>query len=392
MKPCITGARRNFPPVPRRLRILFILAVFLAAVLISSAPAEIPGISGLPVVRTEVSSVSPDGSLVLSISGSGLLSRGYEYGDLLTAALLGRELTVPVAADPGPVAAGNPFCLVPADPAGRDEVLLAVHPGRLADTLRISDTSLPVPVTISLREKGGFPRARREQRLVRSNQRSDYPHLTDEQYANFRNIATTGMGEKTLYRSSSPLNPRLSRNREADEALHSAGIRTILNLADTEEGMRTYAGYSASFYSRCSVIALDMGTDYTKRTFRSKLKKGLTYLSKHEGPYLIHCTEGKDRCGFVSALLECLMGASADEVASDYMVSYYNYYGVVYGTGQYDSIARSHIEKSLASAFGVADIRRVNLPECAENYLQSIGLSRRTIAALKRNLSRSWAD
>ena len=35
-------------------------------------------------------------------------------------------------------------------------------------------------------------------------------------------------------------------------------------------------------------------------------------MASHEGPYLIHCTEGKDRTGFVSALLECLIGAGAE--------------------------------------------------------------------------------
>ena len=41
------------------------------------------------------------------------------------------------------------------------------------------------------------------------NNREDYPELTDEQFANFRNIATTGMGAGILYRSSSPINPEL---------------------------------------------------------------------------------------------------------------------------------------------------------------------------------------
>ena len=83
------------------------------------------------------------------------------------------------------------------------------------------------------------------------------------------------------------------------------------------------------------------------------------------------------------------MGASLDEVVSDYMVTYFNYYGVEPGTEQYNAIAHGNIERNLAIAFGIADIHGVDLAECAENYLLSIGLSHETIAALKTNLSAS---
>jgi hypothetical protein len=52
--------------------------------------------------------------------------------------------------------------------------------------------------------------------------------------------------------------------------------------------------------------------DYLGIAVKSKLASGMEFLASHEGPYLIHCTEGKDRAGFVSALLECLIGAGAE--------------------------------------------------------------------------------
>jgi len=51
------------------------------------------------------------------------------------------------------------------------------------------------------------------------------------------------------------------------------------------------------------------------------------FIIANDGPYLIHCTEGKDRAGFVSAVLEALMGADLQEIVADYMKSYENYYG-----------------------------------------------------------------
>lgn len=49
-----------------------------------------------------------------------------------------------------------------------------------------------------------------------------------------------------------------------------------------------------------------MGVDFAAEEFNAKLKTGLVYLIDNEGPYLIHCNEGKDRAGFVAALLEAL--------------------------------------------------------------------------------------
>ena len=109
-------------------------------------------------------------------------------------------------------------------------------------------------------------------------------------------------------------------------------------------------------------------------------------MAAHEAPYLVHCTEGKDRAGFVNAVLECLMGATADEVVADYMVTYYNYYAVKPDGDRYQVIADSNIKKSLATAFGIADIADADLAACAEQYLLGIGVSAEDIAKVRENL------
>ena len=100
----------------------------------------------------------------------------------------------------------------------------------------------------------------------------------------------------------------------------------------------------------------------------------------------MHCTEGKDRAGYVSALLECFMGATYDEVVEDYMKTYVNYYGVEKGTEKYDAIANSNIIKSLKKAFGVDDLSKANLVACATAYMKEIGLTDAEIAKLHENL------
>ncbi len=82
----------------------------------------------------------------------------------------------------------------------------------------------------------------------------------------------------------------------------------------------------------------------------------------------------------------CLMGATADEVVADYMITYHNYYGVESGTEQYEIIARSNIMKSLATSFGLETIEGADLQACAEKYLLSIGLTQEEISAVQTAL------
>jgi hypothetical protein len=222
--------------------------------------------------------------------------------------------------------------------------------------------------------------------LTRTNNREDYAHLTDEEFANFRVIDTTGMGEDVLYRSSSPINPEIGRNEYADAAIKNAGVTVIMNLADSAEEAAKYEGFADTYYAGQKVIYLSLGVDFAADDFKAGLAKGLKFFAENEGTYLVHCTEGKDRAGFVSALLECLMGAGYEEVVEDYMVTYYNYYGVEEGTEKYDAIANSNIIKSLQKAFGVEDLSKADLAAEAKEYILSLGLTEEEVTNLMVNL------
>ena len=45
--------------------------------------------------------------------------------------------------------------------------------------------------------------------------------------------------------------------------------------------------------------------DFLSETTLNGLPEGMRFIINNDGPYLIHCNEGKDRAGFVSALIEC---------------------------------------------------------------------------------------
>ncbi|MBR1927458.1 MAG: tyrosine-protein phosphatase [Bacteroidales bacterium] len=220
----------------------------------------------------------------------------------------------------------------------------------------------------------------------RSNNRADYPHLTDKEFANFRAVVTTGIGKGKLYRSSSPINPWGNRNIIADNAARAAGIRTFVNLADTEKRLVGYKGFQDSYYSIQSILRLNLNWKYQSEKFKTKLAKGISLMAHSQPPFLIHCDAGKDRAGFVCAILECLMGASVEEVTADYLVSFYNYFGTKPGTKDYNFIANNEIRASLALAFGVKNINGINLSAAAERYLLRIGVPNNDIAALRRKL------
>ncbi|MBO4885396.1 MAG: tyrosine-protein phosphatase [Clostridia bacterium] len=386
-------------------RFLAILMICLVALPLCPSLAEQ---AEIPAFETDIADIQKYGNLVLNITGSSVLELGYGYGDVVSVTILGETLDMPVGSSYSDVDTGSMIFRVVTDESG-DAVILAINMGDLATTLGLAAKSkidedpgfrwdyaegveTPVAVTVAMKEKGGYADEYLIHQLVRTNERADYASLTDEQYANFRAVTTTGMGEGALYRSSSPVNPEINRNKEADEALNGAGVETVMNLADNEETMKGYEDYATSYYAQRQVIPLNLGVDFSAADFQSGLADGMRFFASHEGPYLVHCNEGKDRAGFVSAILECLMGASADEIVADYMVTYFNYYGVEEDSEQYEAIVRSNIAKTLAAAFGVESIWDADLAAKAQDYLAAIGVSDGDIAALKANLGKSYVE
>ena len=194
------------------------------------------------------------------------------------------------------------------------------------------------------------------------------------------------MGKNLLYRGSSPIDPQLGRSTYADAALKKAGVTVIMNLANSEADAKAFEGFADTYYAGQKVIYLNLGVDFSAPEFQAGLADGLRFFAENKGVYYVHCTEGKDRAGFVNALLECLMGATFSEVVEDYMTTYYNYYGVERGSEKYTAIAESNIIKTLQAAFGVADLTTADLQQGAKDYMKAIGLTDGEIAALMANL------
>ena len=325
---------------------------------------------------------------------------GFNWADIVTVNINGQALELPVVPTYSYVDAGSPAIIVGQTETGAPTgyVSFAINMGNFTDAYGIATketdadgnwwwtakdgVTFPLEITFELKDAGGYRAEYIMHELVRTNERADYADLTDEQFANFRAIATTGMGENKLYRSSSPINPELARNGYADAAIEAAGVKTIVNLADNQEDANAYEGFADTYYAGQNATYLCLGVDFKAADFGEGLANGLRFVIANEGPYLIHCTEGKDRAGFVSAILECLMGASYQEVVADYMTTYANYYGIEEGTEKYNAVAESNIIASLKTAFATDDLPKANLAECARNYLLGIGMTDAEIDSL----------
>ena len=197
-------------------------------------------------------------------------------------------------------------------------------------------------VTMTLSEKGGYQQTYDLMKSVYPVERRS--NETAEQYANFRMVTTTGVAPGVLYRSSNPLNcvNNPSRYAVVDSLARQIGIKTEIDLADTPEKVEKYMateGYASTYcpalYKAGNTIACGMMANTFCDDFKTRLGKAVQFMISHEPPYLIHCNEGKDRCGFVSMLFEALCGASIDELRRDYMVTMLNFYQIPDGGESY---------------------------------------------------------
>lgn len=347
-------------------------------------------------ITTTIHEIAKHGNLILYIYGSDLFDKGFEHGDVVEIAIGEKKWEVPLCTSYSDVDNGE---FVLRATGATDGVVLAINMGDFATTAGIAKKTAtqeepgyrwdyliesPVQITITMKEEGGYREEWLIRQLVRTNERNDYSHLSDEAFANFRVIGTTGMGKSVLYRSSSPINPELGRNTYADKAAKDAGIITVVNLADNSN---TYEGTENSYYSSCHVTYVNLGMDFLSEATLNGIAEGMRFIINNDGPYLIHCNEGKDRAGFVSALLECLMGATFDEVIDDYMLTYYNYYGVEEGSEKYNAVVNNNLIKVLNTTFKVDDVYKADLAAEAEAFLmEDAALTADEVAALKGKL------
>ena len=249
--------------------------------------------------------------------------------------------------------------------------------------------------TITLHEKGKYLPIQEASDIHYFDERERYD--SDAMFANFRSMNLGKLKKDILYRSASPCDNQYNRAPYVDALIREAGVKTILDLADNEVKIEKYIArdgfaspYFLSLFENDQVIPIALNMNYLSDDFGMKIVQGFNLMAEKEGPYLIHCTEGKDRTGFVAMLIEALAKASYEEIEADYMKTYANYYRIDKSNDKekYQIILERNLDGMIAFMVNDAgiDFKNCDLSIYAENYLQRCGMSEEQIQTLKERL------
>ena len=347
--------------------ISLLLALSLLALLPCLAAAEEP-----VSVTGQVTAVEKYGHALLDVSIEDFLAAGFSLGDVVTVTAGTYEGDMPFF---NGYYVENGGYMVRAYP-GHEFIAVCINYGKFAETAGID---VGDPVTITLKTPGGALTVQEINSLTYTNDPADY--ASDEVFANWRAITLGAIGEGRLYRSCSPVDNQYNRAAVANALAEAAGIRTVLNLADTAEELQAHTeeeGFASDYYMSLDILPLGMPINFTSEEFGNYIAQGLTFMASGEAPYLVHCTEGKDRAGFTAMVLEALMGATLEEIEADYMLSYVNYYHIdpEADAEKYVMLMEKNIVPMVQALAGEgADLAAVDLAAAAESYLLAHGMT-----------------
>ncbi len=247
-------------------------------------------------------------------------------------------------------------------------------------------------VCVTLNEAGKYIATQEALNTVYTNVRSDYP--SNEAFANFRALSGGRMKENVLFRSASPVDNQYNRAFYVSALMEQNNVRYILNLADSEAEISAYYSHYevspafSALYESGNVLLMSMNNAYRSDVYKQKVVNGLRELLAHGTPALIHCTEGKDRTGFVCCLIEALCGASYEELLSDYMITYDNYYTISKDNkaDQYDALVDvkfNDFALYFADTDDVSVLVDFDYEPAAKRYLLDGGMTEEEISALQ---------
>ena len=234
--------------------------------------------------------------------------------------------------------------------------------------------------------------------MVYSTERDDFD--SDAGFANFRAMSGGALADSLFYRAASPCDDQYNRAEYSSALCAGAGIGYILDLADDADELAEYFAdetldcpYWKQLYSEVKVLPLAMSVNIQSEGYKAAVATAMRAVLTEDGSFLIHCTEGKDRTGFVCLLVEALAGASRDELETDYMTTYANYYGFTEQSDpeKYAAVKNIKFDDMLVSLCGTESVTELSadvLRAAAEAYLSSCGMSSDEITVLENTIRR----
>ena len=307
-------------------RHLIVLSVIICQLLFSVALtscSDDDNTDSTPMLKGKITSYNEFGAAMLDFTEADMTKAGFTLGDVISITIEGKKEIVMPYYDGFYTRNGEYLCV--AYPTYPSICFTANNIGVPQELTGLEGHA----VTVRMKEKGGRLDVQQALSMKYSNDRTEYTDISDAEYANARTVKAGNIPSGILYRSSSPFSNDINRAFYVSEYLEHENVKTVLNLADTEANMLSYKDippYSRSLWEGGSVILCPLKADPTADDYNNRLIAALKQLPSHPAPYLVHCMEGKDRTGYVCALLEGLCGATYDEIVADYLVTYDNYY------------------------------------------------------------------
>ncbi|MBQ9550635.1 MAG: tyrosine-protein phosphatase, partial [Lachnospiraceae bacterium] len=355
---------------------------------------------------TKILKVSKEGDVILNLTSEDLGNAGFNIGDEVKVKIDEYDYSEKMPYFTNDSDSESDECALITDGANAalstakgsfalDEELFSAnvgHDGSITWLDENGKNGSNVKVRVFLHEKGKYLEQYNMRNPERSNDRDDFS--SGKKYANFRMVSAGTMGDGLIFRSSSPINDAINRNEYAAKGMEKAGVNTVINLSDNKKQAEKYIKeskntYYKKLYDRGDVLALGLNYDFDSYNFRKGICEAVKFMSSHEAPYLIHCTEGKDRTGFLCALLEALMGASTRELSDDYLKTYKNFYNYDSNSEEYDYARKVYLKEiyeSMAGSYSGQELKSEDFHAAAVNYLKNGGATDAVIAELTDKL------
>ena len=343
--------------------------------------------NNVPMLKGKITSYNEFGAAMLDFTEADMTEAGFTLGDVISISIDDKEIIMPYY-DGFYTRNGEYLCV--AYPTYPSICFTANNIGLPKELTGLEGHS----VVVKMVEKGGRLDVQTALSMSYTIDREDYPNFSDTEFANARASKGGRLASGVLHRSSSPFCNDINRAFYVSEYLKREKVRTVLNLADTEEKMKSYdmPPYSRTLWEEGNVILCPLKADPTADDYNNRLIEALKELPLRPAPYVVHCMEGKDRTGYVCALLEGLCGATYEEIVADYLITYNNYYLItpINDPILCNTLVSLRLNTCLMYYAGVNDeaqLPSVDYAKAFSSYLLTHGMSQQQIDALVQALT-----
>ena len=319
--------------------LLFVIVLFLAvaaAVIVFSDRA--PGhIDAVATSEGEYETIALDTTL------KDMEKAGYRIGDLVKVSAGGHEFTVTYVKSYAGIGVMGGY-LSTSESSGDDRVKLGYFN---VDVWKL--TGISVGDKLGLDYAGKDPNISRIPNYLAGYNGHYDGSITEEQFCNFREVTGPGLKEGTIYRSVSPYGAGYESTPMVNGLYEDIGMDYIVDIGDDDKKVeRCREAYGDDLYS---IQLYDSGNAFAEYIFPDinirpeGIKKVMLALTESEGKTVICCHLGKDRTGFVCAMLQALTGSDYEDLKREYMLSYVYLYNVEDGSEEYETLGKMMFDR-----------------------------------------------